>query len=74
MQSEAKFVFNRLYLNHVTSFDFAKDNGKKTILWIALKRSSQRIRNIDTSPQFDLKYYCTRRGAGYEAEQWSGQP
>ena len=52
MQSEAKFVFNRLYLNHVTSFDFYKDNGKDNIV-IALKRSSQRIRNIDTSPQFD---------------------
>lgn len=53
MQSEPKFVFNRLYLNHVTSFDYFKLNNKDNIV-VALKRSSQKIKNIDSdSPQYE---------------------
>ncbi|MEN9448706.1 MAG: hypothetical protein RJA25_1996 [Bacteroidota bacterium] len=52
IKTTSNFVFNRLYLNHVTAFDFYKENNKDNIV-IALKYSSQRIRNIDSSPQFD---------------------
>ena len=52
IKSEPKFVYNRLYLNHVTSFDYYRDKGKDNIV-IALKRSTQSIRNIDSSPVFE---------------------
>ncbi len=58
IQSEQKFVFNRLYLNHVTSFDYYKEDGKDNIV-VAIKRSSQRIRNIDGTPSFDRSIYAT---------------
>lgn len=54
IQTEAPFVFNRLYLNHVTAFDYFKENNKDNIV-VALKRSSQKIKNIQsTSPEFDF--------------------
>lgn len=57
LQSELKFVFNRLYLNHVTSFDYYREDGKDNIV-VALKRSSQKIKNTDTtSPQFDQSIF-----------------
>jgi predicted RNA-binding Zn-ribbon protein involved in translation (DUF1610 family) len=53
IKSQSKFVFNRLYLNHVTTFDYYRKDNKDNIV-IALKCSSQKIKNIDTnSPQFD---------------------
>ncbi|MDB5227558.1 MAG: hypothetical protein JWN78_1751 [Bacteroidota bacterium] len=52
IKTQPRFVFNRLYLNHVTSFDYFRENGKDNIV-IALKRSSQQIKNTDGSPAFD---------------------
>lgn len=47
------FVFNRLYLNHVTAFDYFKENGKDNIV-IAIKVSSQKIINTNTNqPQYE---------------------
>ena len=57
LKSEPAFVFNRLYLNHVTSFDFYKENGKDNIV-VALKRSSQKIKNTNSSaPQFEQSIF-----------------
>ncbi|MFN8283048.1 MAG: TIM44-like domain-containing protein [Chitinophagales bacterium] len=59
IKSQPKFVFNRLYLNHVTSFDYYRENGKDNIV-VALKCSSQKILRIDTnSPEFN--YQITAR-------------
>lgn len=59
IKSEPKFVFNRLYLNHVTAFDYYTENGKDNIV-VALKCSSQKIKNIDTNaPQFDRIIYTS---------------
>ena len=52
IKSEPKFVFSRLYLNHVTSFDFYNENNKDNIV-IAITRSSQQIKNTDSTPQFE---------------------
>lgn len=58
IKNQPKFVFNRLYLNHVTSFDYFKTDNKDNIV-IALKCSSQKIKNIDTnSPQFDSSIFA----------------
>ena len=57
IKTASTFVFNRLYLNHVTSFDFYKENGKDNIV-VAIKRSSQKIKNTDTSsPQFEQSIF-----------------
>jgi uncharacterized Zn finger protein (UPF0148 family) len=58
IKSQPQFVFNRLYLNHVTSFDYFRKDNKDNIV-IALKCSSQKIKNIDTnSPQFESSIFA----------------
>lgn len=58
IKSEPKFVFNRLYLNHVTSFDYYRENEKDNIV-VALKYSSQKIKNTDSnSPQFEQSIFA----------------
>lgn len=52
MQTEARFVFNRLYLNHVTTFDYYRSHGKDNIV-LALKCSSQRIIHPEDKAVFD---------------------
>ncbi len=42
IQNDPKFVYHRLYLNHVTTFDYFKE-GNIDNLVVAIKRSSQRI-------------------------------
>ena len=50
---DPKFVFNRLYLNQVTTFDYFKE-GNTDNLVVAVKRSSQRIVLSDPkNPQFE---------------------
>jgi predicted lipid-binding transport protein (Tim44 family)/uncharacterized Zn-finger protein len=59
IHSEPRFVFNRLYLNHVTSFDYFRENNKDNIV-VALKCSSQKIKEIDTkSPQFERTIFSS---------------
>ena len=58
IQSEPEFVFNRLFLNHVTAFDYYRENGKDNII-VALKASTQKIKNINTnSPQFESSIFA----------------
>jgi uncharacterized Zn finger protein (UPF0148 family) len=57
IQTEPSFVFNRLYLNHVTAFDyFRKDNMDNIV--IALKRSSQRITQQNNQPDFEMSIFA----------------
>lgn len=73
IKTEPKFVFNRLYLNHVTSFDFYKEDNKDNIV-VALKRSSQRIRNIDSTPQFDTSIISQDEIVVMSRDSGVGQP
>ena len=53
IRTQPSFVFNRLYLNHVTSFDYFRQENKDNIV-VALKRSSQRITTINNQPSFEV--------------------
>ncbi|MCB0508551.1 MAG: TIM44-like domain-containing protein, partial [Bacteroidetes bacterium] len=48
IKSETPFVFNRLYLNHVTAFDYFVQDKQDNIV-VALKCSSQKIQQPDSS-------------------------
>jgi predicted lipid-binding transport protein (Tim44 family)/uncharacterized Zn finger protein (UPF0148 family) len=74
LKSEPAFVFNRLYLNHVTSFDFYKENGKDNIV-IALKRSSQKIKNTNSSaPQFEQSIFSQDEVLIMSRDTGAGKP
>ncbi|MFN8296520.1 MAG: TIM44-like domain-containing protein [Chitinophagales bacterium] len=74
IQSEPKFVFNRLYLNHVTSFDYFRENNKDNIV-IALKCSSQKIKNTDSSsPQFDRSIFSNNEVLVMSRDVDAGKP
>ena len=74
IKTESKFVFNRLYLNHVTSFDYYKENGKDNIV-VALKCSSQKIKNIDSnSPQFDQSIFSQNEVLMMSRDSGAGKP
>ncbi|MFN8236629.1 MAG: TIM44-like domain-containing protein [Chitinophagales bacterium] len=53
IRAQPSFVFNRLYLNHVTSFDYFRKENKDHIV-VALKRSSQRITTVNNKPSFEM--------------------
>lgn len=74
IKSEPVFVFNRLYLNHVTSFDFFTENGKDNIV-VALKRSSQKIKNTNSnSPQFDRSIFAQDEVLIMSRDAGAGKP
>lgn len=74
LKSEPAFVFNRLYLNHVTSFDFYKENGKDNIV-VALKRSSQKIKNTNSSaPQFEQSIFSQDEVLIMSRDTGAGKP
>lgn len=74
LKSEPAYVFNRLYLNHVTSFDFYKENGKDNIV-VALKRSSQKIKNTDSSaPQFEQSIFSQDEVLIMSRDTGAGKP
>lgn len=74
IQSEPKFVFNRLYLNHVTSFDYFRENNKDNIV-VALKCSSQKIKNTDSSsPQFDRSIFSNNEVLIMSRDVDAGKP
>lgn len=74
IKSEPKFLFNRLYLNHVTSFDYYKENGKDNIV-VALKRSYQKIKNVDTDkPQFGRNILSTNEVLVMSRDIGAGKP
>ncbi len=73
IKAESKFVFNRLYLNHVTSFDYYREGNKDNIV-VALKCSSQRIRNIDSSPQFDQTIFSQNEVLIMSRDAGAGKP
>lgn len=56
IKSEPTFVFNRLYLNHVTAFDYFRTEKQDNIV-VALKRSSQRITLQNNTPQFESSIF-----------------
>ena len=74
LKSEPAFVFNRLYLNHVTSFDFYKENGKDNIV-VALKRSSQKIKNTNSSaPHFEQSIFSQDEVLIMSRDTGAGKP
>ena len=74
IKNQPKFVYNRLYLNHVTSFDYFSNNNKDNIV-IALKCSSQKIKNIDTnSPQFESSIFAKNEVLIMSRDKGVGQP
>jgi hypothetical protein len=74
IQSESKFVFNRLYLNHVTSFDYFRENNKDNIV-VALKCSAQKIKNTDSSsPQFDRSIFSNNEVLIMSRDVDAGKP
>jgi uncharacterized Zn finger protein (UPF0148 family) len=74
LKSEPAFVFNRLYLNHVTSFDFYKENGKDNIV-VALKRSSQKIKNTNSrAPQFEQSIFSQDEVLIMSRDTGAGKP
>ena len=74
IKSEPKFVFNRLYLNHVTSFDYFREQEKDNVV-IALKRSYQKIKNTDSDkPEFGRNILSTNEVLVMSRDTGAGKP
>lgn len=74
IKAEPGFVFNRLYLNHVTSFDYYREDGKDNIV-VALKRSYQKIKNANTArPEFGRNILSTNEVLIMSRDAGAGKP
>lgn len=73
IKTEQPSVFFRLYLNHVTAFDYYKEGGKDNIV-VALKRSLQRIINPATNPSFDRSIISQNEIMIMSRDEGAGKP